>query len=197
MISPTSYQIGLLQHTLGINEHRREPYRNHFVASAGHHDMAHLEQLESAGLMVRGHRPGFLPGDSIVFYTTEAGRVLAITALPEPKKPTRYEEYLRADGCAGDSFGEFLCGGLLPRFESHDCSRYYSYGWHLSQQSPDMKDWRGYIYRMYRADAYGRHEVEGKWCKTKKEAKASYKAALKRRQQAQRASLTTAVGSNA
>lgn len=192
---PTTQQIGLLQHTLGISERNREPYRNHFVASAGHHDMPDLEQLEAAGLMIRGHRPGFLSGESIVFYTTEAGRVLAITSLPEPKKLTRYEEYLRADGCAGDSFAEFLCGGRLPKFESHDCSRYYGYGWHLAQQSPGLKEWRGDIHRMYRADVYGRHEIEGKWCKTKKEAKASYKAALKARQERERAALRDAVGS--
>ncbi|WP_137923917.1 hypothetical protein [Cupriavidus sp. 2SB] len=187
MNAPTQYQIGLLQHTLGISERHRDPHRNHFVAGPGHDDMADLEQLEAAGLMIRGHRPGFLPGDSIVFYTTEAGRYLALTSLPEPKKPSRYEEYLRADGCAGDSFGEFLCGGRLPKFEYHDCARYYGYGWYLAQQRSDLKDWRGYVYRMYRADAYGRHEIEGEWCKTKKEAKASYKAALKKHQENQQA----------
>ena len=29
-------EIGLLQHALGINENRREPYRNYFLASGGH-----------------------------------------------------------------------------------------------------------------------------------------------------------------
>lgn len=180
-MTATPAQIGLLQHTLGINERHREPYRNHFVAGPGHHDMADLEQLEAAGLMIRGHRPGFLPGDSIVFYTTEAGRYLALTSLPEPKKPSRYDEYLDADGCAGDSFGEFLCGSRLPKYEwqSHSI-----YGWY--PPDPALKDWRGYIYRMYRADVYGRHEIEGEWRKTKKEAKASYKAALKEYQQRQR-----------
>lgn len=180
-MTATPAQIGLLQHTLGINERRRDPHRNHFVAGPGHDDMADLEQLEAAGLMIRGHRPTFLPGDSIVFYTTEAGRVLAITSLPEPKKPSRYEAYLRADGCAGDSFGEFLCGCRLPKFEwkSHSI-----YGWYPDQ--PELKDWRGDVYRMYREDVYGRHEIEGKWYKTKKEAKASYKAALKEYQQRER-----------
>lgn len=173
MTTATAAQIGLLQHTLGINERNREPYRNHFVASAGHHDMKDLVQLEAAGLMIRGHRPGFLPGESIVFYTTKAGRVLAITSLPVPKKPTRYEEYLRADGCAGDSFGEFLCGGRLPKVE------YRSDSWHWDPRIP-----RGY--RMYREDSYCRRDVEGQWCKTKAEAKASYKAALKARHEQQR-----------
>ncbi|AOZ06794.1 hypothetical protein [Cupriavidus malaysiensis] len=169
-MTPTSAQIGLLQHTLGISERHREPHRNHFVAGPGHHDMPDLEQLEAAGLMVRGYRPAFLPESSIVFYTTEAGRALAITSLPEPRKRTRYEEYLDADGCAGDSFGEFLCGIRLPEFETR---------WHR-----DYGTWKEhYQYRMFRRDGYGR-EVQGDWAPTKKEAKASYKAALKARRQA-------------
>lgn len=171
MSAPTAKQIELLQHTLGINENRREPYRNHFVASPEHHDMPDLEQLEAAGLMIRGHRPGFLPASDIVFYTTEAGRVLAITSLPEPKKQTRYEEYLHADGCAGDSFGEFLCGTRLPEYE-------------------DRGRWP-YEYRMYRRapGAYTSYDrdVQGDWAPTKKEAKASYKAALKKHQKLLRA----------
>lgn len=181
MTAPTAYQIGLLQHTLGINERHREPHRNHFVAGPGHEDMLDLERLEASGLMIRGHRPGFLPSDSIVFYTTEAGRFLAITSLPEPKKPSRYEEYLDADGCAGDSFGEFLCGSRLPQYESKSLSFYGLY-----PAQPELEGWRGNVYRMYRADVYGRHEIDGQWCKTKKDAKTSYKAALKAYQERQR-----------
>lgn len=182
-MTPTKAQIGLLQHTLGINEHHREPYRNHFVASRGHHDMPDLEQLEAAGLMVRGHVPGFLPGSSIVFYTTEAGRVLAITSLPAPKKRTRYQEYRHSE-CM-ESFGEWLCG-RLPEYESRK-----AYG-----NSP--RDRWGDEYRMYRVDhsSYGyRRDVEGDWAPTKKEAKASYKAALKARQARERAALQACVGS--
>ncbi|PLP96929.1 hypothetical protein [Cupriavidus pauculus] len=180
--APTAYQIGLLQHTLGISEWQRESRRNHFVAGRGHHDMADLEKLESAGLMIRGHRPTFLPEDDVVFYTTEAGRLLAFTSLPEPRKPSRYEEYLNADGCAGDSFAEFLIGSRVPKFETR--TRYDCF----------PKQWTGgdrfgYQYRMYRTVGDGwrdRRDVEGEWRKTKKEAKASYKAALKEHQQRQR-----------
>lgn len=188
MNTATKSQIGLLQHTLGINEHHREPHRNHFVASPSHHDMPDLEQLEATGLMIRGHRPGFLPGDSIVFYTTEAGRVLAITSLPEPMKPTRYEEYLRADGCAGDSFAEFICGSRLPKFEDRRAP------------SGQQGDRWGDQHRMYRNWPYPneyQREVVGDWAPTKKEAKASYKAALKKRQQEQRDALRGQVGSYA
>lgn len=180
----TQSQIALLQHTLGINEWKREPYRNHFVASPSHHDMPDLEQLEAAGLMVRGHVPGFLPDSSIVFYTTEAGRVLAITSLPAPKKRTRYEEYLAADGCAGDSFGEFLCGIRLPEFEERNHRPYGE--WKSSRR-----------YRMFRLtwDSHygipGDRDVQGDWASTKKDAKASYKAALKARHQQERDALAT------
>jgi len=171
----TPYQISLLHHTLGLSEQRREPYRNHFVAGDGHHDMYHLSALERAGLMERRATPKFLEPGDIVFAATEAGREVAIAALPEPKPPakrTRYEDYLDADGCAGDSFTEFLCGRQFPLFESRRAPR-------------DQKGDRfGDQYRMYRlgkeAWCYER-DVTGEWCATKKEAKASYKAALKSR----------------
>jgi hypothetical protein len=177
----TPYQISLLHHTLGLNERRREPYRNHFVAGDGHHDMYHLSVLERAGLMERRATPKFLEPGDIVFAVTEAGREVAIAALPEPKPPakrTRYEDYLDADGCGGDSFGEYLCGRGLPEFETQrefkrDPSR------------PDVNDlvWvtEHRMYRLRRNDwSFSRErDVQGEWCITKKEAKASYKAALK------------------
>ncbi|CAG9169807.1 hypothetical protein [Cupriavidus pinatubonensis] len=174
----TTTQLALLHHTLGVNPERREPYRNHFVAGRGHHDMPDLEALEVAGLMERGHVPGFLSDSSIVFYTTESGRAYALEnlpAAPPPKKRTRYEAYLDADGCAGDSFAEFLCGDRLPKFESRQ-----AYG-----NGP--RDRYGYEYRMYRRQSYPydyRRDIEGDWAPTMKAAKASYKAALKARRAA-------------
>lgn len=176
-MSATPYQIGLLQHTLGLNERRREPYRNYFVAGSGHSDMRHLEALECAGLMERRPAPKFLADGDVVFAATDAGREAAIAALPEiepPRKRTRHQEYLDADGCAGDSFTEFLCGRQFPIFESRRAPR-------------DQKgDRYGYQHRMYRLGkemwCYDR-DVEGDWCTTMKEAKASYKAALKARRE--------------
>lgn len=179
----TPYQIELLQHTLGLAGKTRgnhAPYRNHFVAGDGHHDMRHLEALESMGLMERRRSPGFLVDGDIVFAATDTGTAAALAALPEPKPLTKYEDYLRADGCAGDSFGEFLCGARLPVFESRQ-----AYG-----NAP--RDRYGYEYRMYRTHAYPydyRREVEGDWCGLKKDAKASYKAALKRHHEKLRAAL--------
>jgi hypothetical protein len=179
----TPYQVELLQHTLGLAGKTRgnhAPYRNHFVAGDGHHDMKHLEALESMGLMERRRSPGFLVDGDIVFAATDTGTAAALAALPEPKPRTRYEDYLHADGCAGDSFGEFLCGGRLPKFE---------------ERSSYLGRYREVEYRMFRVihvdayDLYGWRDVEGEWCKTRKEAKASYKAALKRRQETYRAAL--------
>ncbi|MCY0854293.1 hypothetical protein [Cupriavidus sp. D39] len=165
MIAPSSYQISLLQHTIGVSQFQREPYRNHFVASPGHSDMPYLLQLCDMHLMERARRPGFLHEDDTVFRVTEAGKALAIASLPTPRKRSRYEQYLHAD-CM-ESFGEFLCGARLPEFEQT--------GWN----SPTGE--YGTEYRMFRrvsGSDYNR-DVEGGWFPTKKEAKASYKAALK------------------
>lgn len=166
----TSYQIELLWHTLGLRVDRREPHRNHFAASDWHSDYADLRALEAAGLMTS--QPLAVQwGGGVCFYATDDGRALALTSLPPPPKRTRYDEYLRADGCAGDSFGEFLCGCRLPEYETRrDLRRGGSYGLRTITE-----------YRMFRrADRWTR-DVQGEWCMTKKDAKASYKTALKAR----------------
>jgi hypothetical protein len=175
----TPYQVELLHHTLGLSERRRESFRNYFVAGEGHHDMHDLEALERAGLMERRATPGFLHAGDIVFAATDAGRDQAISALPEPREPTRYEDFLAHDGCCG-SFGEYLTNGRVPKFEQRS-----AYG-----RAP--RDRYGYEYRMYRTDVWPREyrrDVEGDWCASKKDAKASYKAVLKRRHAQQRAAL--------
>ncbi|WP_313571043.1 hypothetical protein [Comamonas terrigena] len=176
MYAATGQQIALLLHTLGLRPDQRNGNRNHFVAGPGHDDIPDLEALESMGLMVRTRTPAFCDSSDIVFRATEAGRALALERLPEPPPPpkrTRYDEYLAADGCAGDSFGEFLCGWRLPKFETRG---YCGYGVGNTLE-----------YRMYRKAwdcVYGHHnDVQGEWAKTKKEAKASYKAALKARKE--------------
>lgn len=173
----TARQIRLLQHSLGLSESHRTPYRNHFVAGEGHHDMPDLLALEEAGLMRRVRSPGFLPADDIVFCVTDPGKSLALDSLPPPlpePKRSRYSEFLDAD--VGYGFSEFLCGERLPRFES----------------SSEWKDGKWIeLHRMYRL-ASGMlccRDIEGDWCPTKKEAKASYKAALKGRHSAERAAL--------
>jgi hypothetical protein len=168
-VNATPYQIGLLQHTLGLNERRRESYRNHFVAGNGHSDMPHLEALERAGLMERRPSPRFLDAGDIVFAATDAGHDAAIAALPEPRKRTKADDWRDRDGC--ESFGEFLCGDKLPKFERRRAPR------------GEKGDRFGDQHRMFRMRAaywsdYQR-EIEGDWCPTMKEAKVSYKAKLK------------------
>ncbi|WP_175762252.1 hypothetical protein [Burkholderia anthina] len=164
----TPYQIELLHHTLGLRPDCREPYRNHFVAGPGHHDMRDLEALEREGLMMRGRTPAFLDNGDVVFTTTDAGRELAIASLPAPAKRSRADDWCDRDG--SESFGEFLCGDRLPRVETRQSE--------LDRETNRYRD----EHRMYRFGQYPLHtrrEVEGEWCSTKKAAKASYKAALK------------------
>jgi hypothetical protein len=171
MQAATEQQIALLQHTLGLRVEQRTPYRNYFVAGPGHHDMPDLEVLESLGLMGRARTPAFCDQSDIVFCTTDAGRALALEKLPEPPKPTKYSEWIDHD--CRTSFGEFLCGNRLPVFEFRGDS------WSKTRE-----------YRMYRLERsafYNERDVQGMCASTKKEAKASYKAALKAHQDAQRA----------
>lgn len=166
-MTPTSYQISLLQHTIGVHPGQRVPHRNHFVAGPGHHDLRHLDQLVAAGLMKALRSPAFLaPGDT-VFAATDAGKAAALQQLPPPPKLTRYKEFRRAD--YDGSFGEFLCGSRLPKFETREARG-------------NFPAWRRVCeYRMYREhweDYRLDREVQGEWRRTKKEAKASYKTAL-------------------
>lgn len=166
----TSQQISLLHHTLGLRVDKREPYRNYFVASPGHHDMPDLEVLERLGLMGRGRTPGFCDPGDIVFCTTNAGRALALAMLPEPPKRTRYGEYLAFDG--SESFGEFLVKNL-PRIETQSEYRKVGTRWRYVYRLRMYRAiYSGYAYELYR-------EVQGEWQSTKKAAKARYKAALK------------------
>lgn len=153
----TDAQIALLHHTLGVTPKRREPYRNHFVASEGHHDMLDLKALESAGLMARSPTPKFCPADDIVFHVTAAGRAYALENLAQPPKLTRYGEYLDAD--YGHSFAEWL-GINPPRVE-------WNHRWGKEAK-----------YRFVRLDWQRHCDVAGEWKPTKKEAKASYKEKL-------------------
>lgn len=172
-MSTTDYQLSLLHHTLGLSERNRESYRNHFVAGPGHSDMRHLEALEVAGLMQRLRTPSFLDSSDIVFAVTDAGREVAVASLPEPEPPrkrTRYEEYRDVSECC-DSFAEFL-GIPEVHYEQRDNTGH-----------PDYRRVRQY--RMYRGNRWSSFlaSVTGDWCATKKEAKASYKAALRARRE--------------
>lgn len=165
----TQQQLEIMKHTLGINECNREPYRNYFLAGRGHPDNAVLDSLVSVGMMTKRQAPGFCSDGEIVYCCTELGRNAAIASLPTPKKQKRtaFDEYNELECC--ESFGEWLLGHRLPRFE-YDLS--------------STGRWR---YRMVRSRYSDYYEVCGDWCDTKKAAKASYKIALR----ASRASAVT------
>lgn len=159
MNTATPQQIDLLHHTLGLSAEQRKPYRNHYVASKGHYAMQDLEALEALGLMRRGRTPAFCDQRDIVFIATDTGRALALEQLPAEPLHTRYDDFLAADG--GRTFGEHLCGNRLPVYEQRGTA------WR-----------RDCEYRMYRGAEREAWHVAGEWAKTKKDAKASYKAAL-------------------
>jgi len=148
----TKSQLRLLHHTLGVTPERREPYRNHFVASVGHHDQPDLEKLEEAGLMARSPTPKFCNASDMVFHVTEAGRAYALDNLPQPPKLSKYEQYLRSE--SGLTFAEWL-GIEVPKRE-------YEGYWSKDRRVRLKSD-----------------RATGEWAKTIKEARASYKEKLK------------------
>lgn len=154
MITPN--QLHLLHHTLGLRPDRRVPYRNHFAASEGHHDYADLVELERVGMMTsRALEEQW--GGGICFYATDAGEAYAIEHLPPAPKKSRYDQFLDAD--CGLTFAEWL-GIEVPKREYSGAHAYLT---------------------PYNTVRYKSSRGVGEWCKTAKEAKASYKQAIKAR----------------
>lgn len=156
--------VSLLHHALGVRPDHRTPFRNHFVAGEGHHDMPDLVKLVDAGYMVSRPAPAFCAPGDMVFHVTEAGEAFALGNLPQPPKRTKYDEYLDAD--TGLSYQEWL--GITPPRVEHDYER-------------------GYRYTRFKYGNGWSETIQGDWKPTKGEAKASYKAALKKHQDQVRA----------
>lgn len=140
--------IELLQHTIGVTQKNREPYRNHYLAGDGHYANADLKDLVAAGYMTAQPAPAMW-GDGTVYCCTPQGSALAISSFPKPKKRSRYDDYLHAEVC--ESFAEWL-GIDIPKREYSD-----------SFSRVRLKS----------------SKATGEYCKTLKDAKTSYKAALK------------------
>lgn len=153
--------IELMQHALGISERNRTPYRNYFLAGEGHTDNEKWKELVSEGLATSRPAPDFTGGGTL-YHVTEKGEATAISALPEPKKRTRYDEYLDSEVC--ESFGEWL-GIELPVYEERETGR-YKYEYRMVRRSRAY--WDSYC------------DIRGDWKPTKKAAKASYKEALRK-----------------
>lgn len=156
--------IELMQHALGISERNRTPYRNYFLAGDGHSDNEEWEKLVSDGFATSRPAPDFAGGGTL-YHVTEKGEYAALSALPEPKKRTRYDEYLHSEVC--ESFAEWL-GIELPVYEEREIGR-YKYEYRMIRRS------RAYW------DSY--YDVRGEWKPTMKAAKASYKEALRKSKQ--------------
>ncbi|WP_140921036.1 hypothetical protein [Limnobaculum xujianqingii] len=151
--TPSNVQIDLMQHALGISEHNRNDiYRNYFYVDGRH---SHWDELVTHGYATVQKAPAFTSG-GVTYHCTERGRIAAICAIPEPEKLTggkqKYNEYLRSECC--ESFAEWL-GIEVPE-------RDYCY-WGEDDGKVRLRSSR----------------ATGEYCKTLKDAKASYKAALK------------------
>ncbi|HFS8944639.1 TPA: hypothetical protein ACH1ZY_000297 [Enterobacter roggenkampii] len=156
-----SNQIELMQHALGISERNRTPYRNYFLAGEGHTDNEKWKEMVSEGLATSRPAPDHVGGGTL-YHVTEKGAAAAISALPEPKKRTRYDEYLHSEVC--ESFAEWL-GIELPIYEEREVGR-YKYEYRMVRRS------RAYW------DSY--YDICGEWMPTMKAAKDSYKEALRK-----------------
>lgn len=182
MIEATEKQLGLLWHTLGLcaeRSDRRSISRNYFLTSPGYDDANNLDVLVTAGLMTRGKPPAFCSQDEVVYRATEEGKQFALDKLPPPPPPakrTRFDEFLDECECY-DGFAHFL-GINLPLYQQR--------GEWRDREYRMVRYPRGSVYRQYRRhysfvqwSPYETLEVAGEWAPTMKEAKASYKAALK------------------
>ncbi|QLR72695.1 hypothetical protein HV337_09180 [Citrobacter freundii] len=160
-----SNAIELMQHALGIGERCRIPCRNYFLAGDGHTDNEEWKKLVADGCATSRPAPDFVGGGTI-YHVTDKGEAKAISALPEPKKRTRYDDYRHSEVC--ESFGEWL-GIELPVYESREVGRYK---WEYRMVRRSRAYWDTYC------------DVRGEWKPTKKAAKASYKEALRKSKEA-------------
>ncbi|NDI85100.1 hypothetical protein [Undibacterium crateris] len=152
--------LELLNHTLGLTEWNRTPNRNYFMTGENSSDFPRLTALVDAGMMTMRPNAEWL-GGGFYFAATDYGRKYAIEMLPPPKKKTRYDQYLSSE-CV-ESFPEWLGIDIPEREYNWDC-------WGEQKNKVRFKSRRG----------------TGEWCKTIKEAKVSYKAAIKRNKEVEK-----------
>lgn len=168
----TERQLSILQHSLGLDQYGKgRQYRNHYVA--GGKDIDHCRELVGMGYMREHKIAPELTGGSPCFVVTDSGfEAVALFSPAKPPEPKlaraqkRYRDYLRSESC--DGFAWFL--GINPPRVDCECD----------YRSRGVRIWR---WRYVRITHYelGVDEIAGEWKPTKKEAKASYKAALSAR----------------
>lgn len=167
-------QLHILQHSLGLNEYGQgRQYRNHYVA--GGKDIDHCRELVGMGYMREHKMAPELTGGGPCFVVTDRGVEAVALFSPAPPPPPKltqaqkqYRDYHRSE--YGDSFADYL-GINVPRVDVE-----YDY------RSRGIRIWRWRYVRITHYE-WGVDEIAGEWKPTKKEAKASYKAALQRRRQ--------------
>lgn len=174
---PTEAQVGLLWHTLGLRPECRDSrtvYRNRFLAGPGHSDMTDLEALVTLGLMGSRKPPAFCDQSEILYFATKEGERFAIVEMPPappaPKR-TNFDAYLDESECY-DSFAHFL-GIRMPRYQGRGERGKREY--RMVRYMRNVGRFHSSEYLLLCEPV----EVAGEWCLDKKEAKASYKAALK------------------
>jgi hypothetical protein len=116
MITPTSRQLEMLQHALGLDEHGQPPhnyrgshddkfpgcYRNHYVTNPAGPDGRECEKMVKQGWMSKPMpQPGFI-GSMITYSVTPDGyEMVRKHSKPLPKtsrSKQRYQDYLASDG---------------------------------------------------------------------------------------------------
>lgn len=182
MIEATKKQLGLLWHTLGLSAERsdrRTISRNHFLTSSGYDDSNNLDVLVDAGLMTCGKAPAFCSEDEVMYRATDKGKQFTLDKLPPPPPPakrTRFDEYLDECECY-DGFAHFL-GINMPQYQQRGSWGKWEYRMVRYPRGSAYRQYRRH-YNFERWSIYEPLEVAGNWAPTMKEAKASYKAALK------------------
>lgn len=103
----TKEQLGILQHSLGVDEYGQgRQYRNHFCAGGADEEVC--KSLVQLGYMQDHPKTDLFP-----YYNcsvTAAGRRAMVDESPKPTKLTRsqkqYRQFLAAD--CGETFGQWM-----------------------------------------------------------------------------------------
>lgn len=146
------YPLSILQHTLGFDDYGRskdpgrpDGYRNHFVASEGHHDWPHLMVLVENQLMEQ-HGSSVITGDSPWFSVTSAGRAYVAQYSPKPPKLTRgqqrYSRFLDLCEIMPDlTFKEFVNERWYLSLEKREEWRWRQTQKRYEENRAQLKEW--------------------------------------------------------
>lgn len=129
--------------------------------------------------MTRSKAPAFCSEDEVVYRATDEGKQYALDKLPPPPPPAKrikFDAYLDECECY-DGFAHFL-GINMPQYQQRGSWGKWGYRMVRYPRGSSYRQYRRH-YNFERWSIYEPLEVAGEWAPTMKEAKASYKAALK------------------